>query len=191
MGLPQASGETLALTPAFDDEIYEYTAQVPHNIALVTLHPVTDDAKATVTVNGRSPSTPVSLSVGENVITVVVTAENGYQRTYTVTVTRQASEQPGGQTIVPTATPTSAPVPTATATATPVPTATATPVPTATSTPAPTATPAPVPGIVSQYDSNGNGVIDGAECEGVIADYKAWIINTLELLKLREVWSCN
>ena len=89
-GLEQSTGQSITLKPAFDDEVYEYTASVPNHMALVTLHPITDDANATVTVNGNSPSTPVSLSVGENVITVVVTAENGYQRTYTVTVTRAA-----------------------------------------------------------------------------------------------------
>ena len=51
-----------------------------------------DHPSATVTVNGGDPATPVPLAVGENVITVVVTAPDPrYRRTYTVTVTREAA----------------------------------------------------------------------------------------------------
>ena len=53
------------------------------------------DPNARVTVNGGDPATPVALSVGANVITIVVTAEDArYQRTYTVTVTRESAPEP-------------------------------------------------------------------------------------------------
>ena len=93
------------------------------------------------------------------------------------------------------------PTPTPTPTAVPrdqqeesPPTPTPTPVPTAvpTATAIPTATPEPTPvSILSRYDTNGNGVIDGAECQRVIEDYKAWRINTPQLLELRKTWACN
>ena len=58
------------------------------------------DPNARVTVNGGDPATPVALSVGANVITIVVTAEDArYQRTYTVTVTRESAPQTQTQTV--------------------------------------------------------------------------------------------
>ena len=58
--------------------------------------PTTADATATVTVNSNpvtsgSPSGPIALAVGPNVITTVVTAQDTTtMKTYTVTVTRAA-----------------------------------------------------------------------------------------------------
>ncbi|MDC1521084.1 cadherin-like beta sandwich domain-containing protein [Planktomarina temperata] len=54
--------------------------------------PTTNDANATATVNGASPATPVTLSVGSNTVTVQVTAQDGTTtQSYTVTVTRAAA----------------------------------------------------------------------------------------------------
>ncbi|MDA8750471.1 cadherin-like beta sandwich domain-containing protein, partial [Planktomarina temperata] len=53
--------------------------------------PTTNDANATATVNGASPATPVTLSVGSNTVTVQVTAQDGTTQSYTVAVTRAAS----------------------------------------------------------------------------------------------------
>ncbi|MEI6569779.1 MAG: cadherin-like beta sandwich domain-containing protein, partial [Verrucomicrobiota bacterium] len=63
-------------------------------ITSITITPTVAQANATVTVNGTlvtsgSPSGPVSLTVGPNTITVVVTAQDGVAvRSYTVAVTR-------------------------------------------------------------------------------------------------------
>ena len=95
-GVQQASG-SITLTPTFDSEVQEYSAAVPYAVSSVIISPVPSHSKATATVNGNSPSTPVSLEVGANVITVVVTAESGVQRTYTLTITRATKpvEAPG------------------------------------------------------------------------------------------------
>ena len=91
------AGGSITLTPSFTPEVQEYSANVPHEVSSVIVSPVPSHSKATATVNGKSPSTPVSLEVGENVITVVVTAESGVQRTYTLTITRaeELVEAPG------------------------------------------------------------------------------------------------
>ncbi|MCY4580583.1 MAG: cadherin-like beta sandwich domain-containing protein, partial [Chloroflexi bacterium] len=79
---------TLTLTPAFDEKIFKYTTTVPHDVTQITLDPKPSHPIATVTVNGNSPLTPVNLSAGRNVVKIVVTAENGDKRTYTVVVER-------------------------------------------------------------------------------------------------------
>ena len=85
---------SITLTPPFAPEVQEYSANVPYEVSSVIINPVPSHSKATATVNGNNPSTPVSLKVGRNVITVVVTAESGVQRTYTLTITRVV-ELPG------------------------------------------------------------------------------------------------
>lgn len=63
-----------------------------NHVSSVRVSPTPSDPAAGVTVNGGSPSSPVQLSVGANVIEVVVTAENGYKRTYTITVNRATAQ---------------------------------------------------------------------------------------------------
>ena len=53
--------------------------------------PTVNDANATAIVNGASPATPVTLSVGGTTVTVQVTAQDGSTQSYTVAVTRAAS----------------------------------------------------------------------------------------------------
>jgi hypothetical protein len=86
-----------ALTPAFASATIAYTISVPNGTTSITLTPTVADATATVKVNtvtvaSGSPSSPIALAVGSNVITTVVTAQDGTTtKTYTVTVTRAAS----------------------------------------------------------------------------------------------------
>jgi len=81
------------LSPAFDSNTFSYTASVTNTTSL-TVTPTAADATATITVNGTNvisgnPSGSLSLSVGANVITNLVTAEDGITtNTYTLTVTR-------------------------------------------------------------------------------------------------------
>ena len=85
-----ASGEAV-LNPAFHPDTLSYTATVPHSVTEVVMDLSAEHPKATVTVNGNAPTTPVQLSVGENTITILVAAEDArYTRAYTVVVTRQA-----------------------------------------------------------------------------------------------------
>lgn len=79
----------VSLDEPFSSETTAYTAAVGDHVRQVQVTPALSDSNATVTVNGSDPTTPVSLSVGENVIDIVVTAQDGVtSKTYTVTVTR-------------------------------------------------------------------------------------------------------
>ncbi|WP_213413342.1 cadherin-like beta sandwich domain-containing protein, partial [Xylanibacillus composti] len=85
-----------SLSPAFASSTITYTSSVGNEVNSLTVTPTVADSTATVTVNGTavtsgSASDPIPLSVGDNPITVVVTAEDGTTKTYTVTVTRAAS----------------------------------------------------------------------------------------------------
>ena len=82
------------LTPTFTSSAITYTASVPLATTSLTVTPTVADATATgVTVNGvavtsGSASGAILLNAGSNVITTVVTAQDGSMKTYTTTVTR-------------------------------------------------------------------------------------------------------
>jgi protocatechuate 3,4-dioxygenase beta subunit len=84
------------LTPAFAPTTTSYSDNVSNSVTSITVTPTVNESHATVTVNGTpvvsgSPSEPISLNVGTNTITIVVTAQDGTTtKTYTVTVTRAA-----------------------------------------------------------------------------------------------------
>ena len=79
----------VSLNEPFSSETTAYTANVGDHVRSVLVTPALSDANATVTVNGGSPATPVSLSVGENVINISVTAQDGVtSKNYAVTVTQ-------------------------------------------------------------------------------------------------------
>ena len=79
----------------FDPDTTTYTAQVINDVTQTTVTPVRNDVEAAhvIKLGGVGDSNgDVSLAVGENVITVEVTAEDGETtRTYTVTVTRDGA----------------------------------------------------------------------------------------------------
>ncbi|WP_186391948.1 cadherin-like beta sandwich domain-containing protein [Pannonibacter sp. CS1GBFMT1] len=82
------------LSPAFASDTLNYTTKVENSVTSVTVTPAATQPNATITVNGSavasgSASSAINLEVGENTISVVVTAQNGTTvQTYTVTVTR-------------------------------------------------------------------------------------------------------
>jgi len=84
------------LDPSFASATTSYTASVANNITSITVTPTAADTNATITVNGTpvasgSASGAINLDVGENTITIVVTAENGTTtKIYTIIVTRVA-----------------------------------------------------------------------------------------------------
>lgn len=85
------------LTPAFDKDTTSYTATVDETVDSITVTPVTEDSLASIQVNGKTvasgkASEAIALQEGENIITVVVTAQNGEQKTYTIKVTRNKAE---------------------------------------------------------------------------------------------------
>jgi hypothetical protein len=82
------------LSPAFALGTIAYTATLPNAGSSITVTPALADANATVRVNGNivtsgTPSGAISLSIGSNpLITVLVTAQDGTTKTYSITPTR-------------------------------------------------------------------------------------------------------
>ena len=70
-------------TMSFSQSTYEYNVNVVYDVSTITIDAVPVDASATVEVVGDK-----NLVVGENMILVVVTAENNSTRTYTLYITR-------------------------------------------------------------------------------------------------------
>lgn len=68
------------LAPAFDPAVTEYTLSLPQGTEKLTLTATPSDSNATVQGDGE-----LTLQEGENTLSLVVTAENGDTKTYTVT----------------------------------------------------------------------------------------------------------
>ncbi|WP_299590008.1 cadherin-like beta sandwich domain-containing protein [Mucilaginibacter sp.] len=74
----------------------DYVATVSNTVTSVTLTPTTQDPTATITINNiavasGTPSGGITLNAGDNIITTVVTAQDGSTKTYNITVTRLKS----------------------------------------------------------------------------------------------------
>ncbi|WP_462409041.1 cadherin-like beta sandwich domain-containing protein [Neobacillus sp. Marseille-QA0830] len=85
---------TGVLSPSFSQETTNYSVQVDNQYSAITVNPTTVESPATVKVNGNAVpegGMPVSLPVGTSTISIVVTAENGAQKTYTLSVTRASA----------------------------------------------------------------------------------------------------
>jgi hypothetical protein len=84
------------LNPAFDATILNYTVNVGSNVASLTVTPTRQDPNATITVNGQPTNSGQARTItlngaGSNtLITILVTAQNGSQKPYTITVQRAA-----------------------------------------------------------------------------------------------------
>lgn len=78
------SGGTFS--PAFSSSTTKYTMEVEYSVKKLTVSAVANHSKAKVSVSGTD------LALGENKITITVTAENGSKKTYTLTVNRKQSE---------------------------------------------------------------------------------------------------
>ena len=97
--VPELSGLVLSsglLSPGFESGITSYTATVAAETSVVTIAPSTPEASATIQVNGLTVVSgigylPISLNLGANTVTIVVTAQNGSTKTYTVVITRSPS----------------------------------------------------------------------------------------------------
>ena len=93
-GLTISSG---LLSPVFASATTSYTDSVDNSVASVTVTPAVNESHATVAVNSTavtsgSPSGAITLNVGANTVTVVVTAQDGITtKTYTITVNRAPS----------------------------------------------------------------------------------------------------
>ena len=87
----------------FSAETTEYTATVPHGTTHARLVPTSADEDLTLRAGSGSDLTrvrsgekgpAVALTVGDNVLVVKTTAGTGVEKTYAVTVTREASQLP-------------------------------------------------------------------------------------------------
>ncbi|ETT64501.1 tail fiber protein [Paenibacillus sp. FSL H8-0457] len=87
------------LAPAFNPAVTSYISHVGNRITEIRITPSVSDPQATVTINGKAVSAgqasdSISLAVGSNTIHLMVTAQNGAAKTYTVDVTREAAASP-------------------------------------------------------------------------------------------------
>jgi hypothetical protein len=77
------------LDPVFDPDITEYKVEVENNVYYINVKGIPNDADATVAGN----VTGKSLNLGDNVVTLTVTAADGKtKKTYTVTVVRMSDD---------------------------------------------------------------------------------------------------
>lgn len=65
-----------------------YSTTVPENVSEVEVYAKTTSSKASVTGTGKK-----KLNKGKNTVEVIVTAENGTKKTYTIVITREGSEE--------------------------------------------------------------------------------------------------
>lgn len=103
VGLVPSAG---SLDPAFSPSATTYALAVPTETSSLQLTPTSADPTATITVNGAtvasgSASSALPLGIGNTTLTVVVTAQNGTTRSYTVNVTRAVSADATLASLVP------------------------------------------------------------------------------------------
>lgn len=75
------------LTPSFNNDTANYSVVVPYSTSSVTITATPKNSKAKV--NGAGT---VQLKVGSNTVKITVTAENGSQRNFTLTIAREADK---------------------------------------------------------------------------------------------------
>lgn len=93
------------LAPTFDANLLSYTVDVANNVTSVTVTPTLQDPAATVTIDGQPAASgqaqPISLNGAGSItlINIVVTAQNGIEKTYLITVSRGISSNANLQSL--------------------------------------------------------------------------------------------
>ena len=88
--------EGVELTPAFNANVTEYSIQLTnYKENELKILAEAEDNKSTVKIEGNT-----NLKLGENVITITVTAEDGTKKIYTITVTKEDKEVLGLKSLV-------------------------------------------------------------------------------------------
>ncbi|MEN6328563.1 MAG: immunoglobulin-like domain-containing protein, partial [Syntrophomonas sp.] len=84
-----------AMLPEFSPDMLSYTANVPHATSSLLINFSTFDSTASVRVNNNpaADSILLELNVGINAVLIEVTAQDGSQKTYTLSLTRRGSSQ--------------------------------------------------------------------------------------------------
>lgn len=75
-----------SISPTFNKSTTSYKVKVANNVSSVTINAAAADSKSSVTGTGK-----ISLKVGTNTAKVVVKAENGSKKTYTVVIERAST----------------------------------------------------------------------------------------------------
>ncbi len=93
------------LNPAFDANLLSYTVDVANNVDSIVVTPTLQDPAATMTVDGQPLASGQAQSVSLNgpgsitLINIVVTAQNGTEKTYLITVSRGISSNANLQSL--------------------------------------------------------------------------------------------
>ncbi|CUS35863.1 exported hypothetical protein [Candidatus Nitrospira nitrosa] len=97
-----------SLAPTFSASTVDYTVSVPSDVSSVTVTPTLQDTNATMTVNGQGSSSgqaitiPLGAEGSSTSVAIVVTAPNGSQKSYGVTINRAApAAKPATPTVAP------------------------------------------------------------------------------------------
>ncbi|MFF2458256.1 cadherin-like beta sandwich domain-containing protein [Peribacillus simplex] len=80
----------------FDSKVTAYNASVENEVQSITVTPTLSDSTAIVKVNGKDATNSgvkVTLPIGKTKVKIIVTAENGDEKTYTLTITRAAAKE--------------------------------------------------------------------------------------------------
>ena len=85
-----------ALSPGFTPDQTSYRIATGNSTTQTTITAVLADATATLTVNGTpatsgQPFGPIGLTIGANILTVRVTAQDGSAKVYTIEISRPPS----------------------------------------------------------------------------------------------------
>ncbi|MBR6510288.1 MAG: cadherin-like beta sandwich domain-containing protein [Clostridia bacterium] len=75
------------LSPAFSPSVTTYNVTVKNSVTLCKIYATTADSAATMTVQGSQ-----KLQIGKNTRSVTVTAPSGAQKTYTINITRNETD---------------------------------------------------------------------------------------------------
>ena len=88
--------EDYNLDTNFDKNTLEYSISVPYEVVEININAQSEDSKSSVIIEGNK-----DLEVGENVATILVTAEDGSKKTYTVNIIKKGqiseNEETGGK----------------------------------------------------------------------------------------------
>jgi hypothetical protein len=88
------------LSPAFNSSTLTYNASVPNSVNSITVTPTANESHATIKVNGSTvasgtASSPIALAIGNNTLTVDVTAQDGTTtKSYSIVVNTATAGTP-------------------------------------------------------------------------------------------------
>lgn len=74
------------INPAFNKDITNYSLNIPNNISTIIVNATKESNKATISGTGTK-----NINVGSNTLQVIVTAENGNKKIYSIIVNREGS----------------------------------------------------------------------------------------------------